>query len=126
MNLIMANDQILPCLTITFTTDAILLFALIKTIIIMLNEEVGTIREIFNVTRLIQEAKMTIRKWIKSRENSEMSFKEKTIINTINNRTSYWPRYHTWQKKEKQPRIGIKITTTRINTIHANVALLDK
>ena len=65
MNLIMAKAHLLTCLITTLMIDIILLIYVTTIIIIMLSKRVGQIWERFKVTRQIQEAKMTIWKWIK-------------------------------------------------------------
>ena len=63
-------------------------------IIFMLIEGVGHIWERFRVKIQIQEAKMTIWKWIKCREKYAKPFNTNMKINKINNRIRYLPRYH--------------------------------
>ena len=70
MNLIMANDHLLPRILTTLTTDTILLTALTPIIIFIISKGVGRVWERFRVKRQIQEAKMMIWKWIKFRYKS--------------------------------------------------------
>ena len=89
MNIIMANDHLLPCLIKQLTAYIIILIALTTTIIITVSKGVDQIWAIFKVTRQIQEAKITIRKWIKFRDKSENLFNANTIRKTINKRSRY-------------------------------------
>ena len=110
MNLVMANSYLLPFLLTTITIYIILLIFKMTSILFILSEGVGCRWEIFKVTRGTQEAEMTIGKCTKFRDKSQKLPKSNTRKNSIMNRSSYCPRYHTGKIRGRKQELGARQT----------------
>ena len=90
------------------------------------SQGVGHIWEIFKATRKIQEANVTIWRYIKFRDKYDKPPKSKTRIYTSNKRSRYCLMYHTGQNKGQETFIWRKINKIGINIIYSNLASSDE